>query len=83
MAAFQFPGGAIEVRQPTVPLLAENACEWLGDARLHFDEGERLVADAMDLDRAIEQLAYSVTKINTARMRLIEARELEAMEKGS
>ncbi len=82
MAAVQFLGGAVDL-QPTVPILRENAGDWLGHARIHFDDGDRLVLDGGDLDRAIEQLAFAVTKINTARMRLIEARELQAMERGS
>lgn len=82
MASLQFVGGPVELPEPTIEELCGSASNWLGDASIHFSAGESLV-DSLDLDEAIVQLAFAVTKINTARMRLIEARELEAMEKGS
>jgi hypothetical protein len=71
----QFSGGDVEKPTPTVATLCENAGQWLGHAQIHFAEGENLV-DLEDLDGAIDQLATTVRKINTARLRLIEARQI-------
>lgn len=82
MAAEQVQGGKVTDPDQAIQVLCAEAGEWTGMASIHFADGESLIAPET-LDKAIQQLAFSVTKINTARMKLIEARELQAMDRGS
>jgi hypothetical protein len=77
MAAFQFSGGEVgTLPEPTVEVLRENSAAWRAMAQVHFADGERL-ADEGDIDGAIEQFALGVRTFNSARLQLIEARELQ------
>jgi hypothetical protein len=82
MAAFQFAGGALELPKPVAETLCENSAAWRGMAQEHFADGERR-ADAGDLDGAIEQFALGVRTFNSARLMLLEARQLRDQEQSS
>lgn len=57
------------------------AC-WAAMAGIHQAEGENLL-DAGQLDQAAQQFLFAERKLSAARVRITEARELEAMENGS
>jgi hypothetical protein len=81
LETIEFTGGSVTIPR-TAESLSESASEWMALAAIHFAEAEAQ-REAGDLDKAIEQTCFAETKLATARMRLIEARELEAMVRGS
>lgn len=81
-ATMSFPCGDVARPTPTVDSLTQSAAEWQALAELHFAVAQA-ATDNGDLETAITQTRYAETKLATARLRLIEARELEAMVRGS
>jgi len=75
-------GGEVSRPKPTVDSLVQSAIEWQALAELHFAEAQA-AAEAGNLELAIEQNRFAENKLATARVRLIEAHELRAMERGS
>lgn len=62
--------------------LQDDIAGWMALAELHFAEAEAQLNNG-NLDTAIEQTRFEETKLATARVKMIEAREIEAMERGS
>jgi len=77
-----FVGGEVSRPKPTVASLVQSAIEWQWLAELHFAEAQA-AAETGNIELAIEQNRFAENKLATARVRLIEARELRAMERGS
>lgn len=79
--ARQEPDGVGEPRDAIAELHGGITC-WLALAELHFAEAQAQL-DNGNLDTAIEQTRFAEMKLAIARVKMIEARELEAMERGS
>lgn len=77
----KIPGGAITIPR-TSASLKQSAQEWLDGAEIYFTEAQSQLGDG-NLDEAIRQTRFTETKLAAARMRMVEARELEAMGNGS
>jgi len=72
--ALQAPAGAGE--------LQDSIAEFVALAEIHFAEVQVQLDDG-NLDSAIEQSRFAETNLATARALMLEARELEAMVRGS
>jgi len=75
------PHPALLPISPVSLSLQDDIAGWMALAELHFAEAEAQL-DNGNLDTAIEQTRFAETKLATARAKMIEARELEAMETG-
>lgn len=79
-AALSFPGGAVDLAQPTAPQLTDNALAWLTLAQQQLGHVESLVEAGTEQIHLYREIATLRAQLRRTRATLAELTELQAAE---